>query len=213
MSSLAPIPPEQPTCEHCGAALVADQRYCLSCGQPVSPVRLAFLDVLQSERQLEPSVTTPVAIQPAGRAEDTVGPAWLRRYAPIFAVCSVLLLALVAGLLIGHWATQSKGSSTPSVLNVHVTGTGGLSAATTPSSSEAAKETKAAKTAAAKEEKSTPTEEKKEESEARAEEAKHAAPPPPVKASKTQLSKLDKSTGRKHEEELNKIGTAPIETP
>src|ERR1700722_17258456 len=46
--SLMPVPSEQSaaTCANCGAALVADQRYCLTCGQPCSPVRLAFLDVL-----------------------------------------------------------------------------------------------------------------------------------------------------------------------
>ena len=53
--SLAPVPSEQPrtaaSCANCSAPLAPDQRYCLACGQPVSPVRLAFLDVLQSERQ------------------------------------------------------------------------------------------------------------------------------------------------------------------
>ena len=50
--SLVPVPTEQDgaTCANCGAALVADQRYCLSCGHPTSPVRLAFLDVLQAEQ-------------------------------------------------------------------------------------------------------------------------------------------------------------------
>ena len=38
-----------PKCEHCGAALVPDQRYCLSCGQPVSPTRMSFLDALQTQ--------------------------------------------------------------------------------------------------------------------------------------------------------------------
>ncbi|MGD0455811.1 MAG: zinc-ribbon domain-containing protein, partial [Solirubrobacteraceae bacterium] len=47
-----PVPSGQSetTCEHCGAPLLADQRYCLACGQPCSPVRLAFLDVLQGEQ-------------------------------------------------------------------------------------------------------------------------------------------------------------------
>src|SRR5581483_1493233 len=38
-------------CANCGAPLAPDQRYCLACGQPASPVRLAFLDVLQGEYQ------------------------------------------------------------------------------------------------------------------------------------------------------------------
>ena len=53
--SLAPVPSEQPgrraSCANCSAPLAPDQRYCLACGQPVSPVRLAFLDVLQADAQ------------------------------------------------------------------------------------------------------------------------------------------------------------------
>src|SRR5271167_670595 len=97
-----PVPAEQAgaTCSNCGAALVADQRYCLSCGQPCSPVRLAFLDVLQSEHQpqigatqISPVAYAPVA-QPGGAPVDR-----LRRYSPLFAVLGVLLLAMIIGLL------------------------------------------------------------------------------------------------------------------
>jgi len=45
------------------------------------------------------------------------------------------------------------------------------------------------------------------------EEAKKVAPPPPVKVSSTTINKLEKSTGKQHQEELNKIGTAPIAVP
>ena len=48
MANLAPVPSENNACAHCGSPLVADQRYCLSCGQPASPVRLAFLGVLRA---------------------------------------------------------------------------------------------------------------------------------------------------------------------
>ena len=44
-----PVPAAAAACPNCGAALSPDQRYCLACGRPCSPVRLAFLDVLQSE--------------------------------------------------------------------------------------------------------------------------------------------------------------------
>ena len=61
---------------------------------------------------------TPPVIEPAS------GPyAWLRRYSGLFGLLSVLLLAIVAGLLVGHWVTQSKAPS-QQVLRVE-----GLSAA------------------------------------------------------------------------------------
>lgn len=76
MTSLAPVPSESSTCTNCSAPLVADQRYCLSCGQPCSPVRLAFLDVLQSERQPQLGAgaagSAPVAYTPY--VEAAVGP-------------------------------------------------------------------------------------------------------------------------------------------
>ncbi|HLH14961.1 MAG TPA: zinc ribbon domain-containing protein, partial [Solirubrobacteraceae bacterium] len=88
MSSLAPVPApsDSSTCANCGAPLAEDQRYCLSCGQPVSPVRLAFLDVLEGERQSSAAApaTLPVAYSPY--VEPVAGPAWLRRYAPLFGV-------------------------------------------------------------------------------------------------------------------------------
>ena len=53
-------------CANCGSSLVADQRYCLTCGQPCSPTRLAFLDVLQAESESRGQVTLaqPVAGYP-----------------------------------------------------------------------------------------------------------------------------------------------------
>jgi hypothetical protein len=91
MTSLAPVPSESQTCANCSAPLVDDQRYCLSCGQPVSPVRLAFLDVLETERQPQLGAgavgAMPVAYSPY--FDGAGGPPWLRRYAPLFAVLSV----------------------------------------------------------------------------------------------------------------------------
>ena len=68
--SLAPVPSDQPdaTCANCGAALVADQRYCLSCGQPVVAVRLAFLDVLAPAAPA-PTGSAPAAWAPPGTIE------------------------------------------------------------------------------------------------------------------------------------------------
>jgi hypothetical protein len=213
MSSLAPVPSESATCSNCGTPLVADQRYCLSCGQPCSPVRLAFLDVLSSEQPQVGAAPLAAPVAYAQYIEPAPGPAWLRRYAPLFAVVSVLLLAMIIGLLVGHWVTQSKAPSGPQVIKVEglsaAAGTvgGGTAATTTPSTS--------IKPAAAtsKTNASSSKEEKEEEVEAKAEEAKKVLAPKPQKVSSSTLSKIDTSTGRKHQEELNKIGTAPIAVP
>ncbi len=213
MSSLAPVPSDSQTCSNCGAGLVADQRYCLSCGQPCSPVRLAFLDVLSSDQQPQLGAAT-VSAAPVAYAqyiEPAPGPAWLRRYAPLLAVVSVLLLAMIVGLLVGHWVTQSKAPAGPQVIKVDglsaAAGTGAAAAATTPTTATTTP------AAAAKTNPSSSKEEKQEEAEAKAEEAKKVAAPAPVKVSSSTLTKIEKSTGRKHQEELNKIGTAPIAVP
>jgi hypothetical protein len=217
--SLAPVPSEQPqdaaSCANCGTPLAPDQRYCLACGQPVSPVRLAFLDVLEAERSPQlgagPAGRTPVAYAPY--AEPTAGPAWLRRYSPLLAVVSVLLLAMIVGLLVGHWVTQSKTpvASAPEVVKVEGNlggATGAAPASTTPTTST----TPAATTKSGT---STKSEEEKEKAEAKAEEKaeeKTPAKAPPAKTlNSTAVNKLEKTTGKTHEKELNKLTTAPIE--
>jgi hypothetical protein len=214
MANLAPVPSENNACAHCGSPLVADQRYCLSCGQPSSPVRLAFLDVLESERQPQAGpgavASMPVAYTPY--VEPTAGPAWLRRYAPLFGVLSVLLMALIVGLLVGHWVTQGKSSSSgPQVIKIEglpsvAATTTPVVGATTPSSTPASKGKSAT---------SAKSEEAKEEAEAKAEEKeeeKHPAKAPAAKAlNSSEATKLESSTGKKKEAELNKLTTAPVE--
>lgn len=213
MTSLAPVPSESSTCPNCSATLVADQRYCLSCGHPVSPVRLAFLDVLDSERQpqLPVGAVSAMPITYATAYEPATGPGWLRRYAPLFSVLSVLLLAMIVGLLVGHWVTQSKGSSAPSIIKVE--GLAGAPAAvaatTTPVGATATP------AAAGKSKSSVKSEEEQEKAEAKAEEKKEekepAKAPPAKKLEAAAVNKLERSTGKKHEAELNKLTTAPIE--
>jgi hypothetical protein len=221
--SLVPVPSEQPsaTCANCGAELVADQRYCLSCGQPVSPVRLAFLDVLgadQSQSQHQPgsALAAPPAWAPRGGAVE-VGPwayaqlppeqgagAWLRRYSGLLSLLSVLVLCLLVGLLVGHWVTQGRSTSSgPQVIKVEGLAAAPTAAATTtPSSSPAV----AGKANAAREE----AEEAKEA--AKETKAEKAPPPAPVKVAPSKLRKLSTTTGKKHEEEVNALGAQPIET-
>ncbi len=210
MTNLAPVPSESSNCANCSAPLVADQRYCLSCGQPCSPVRLAFLDVLETERQPQLGAgsvsATPVAYTPY--LEPAGGPAWLRRYSPLFGVLSVLLLAMIVGLLVGHWVTQSKAPAAPQVIKVEGLGGAALAAgtSTTPTTS--------ATSGAATSKSSTPakSEEEKEQAEAKAEETaeeKTPAKAPPAKA--LDPTKLEHTTGKTHEKELSKLTTAPIE--
>jgi hypothetical protein len=214
--SLAPVPSEQPasspSCANCSAPLAPDQRYCLACGQPVSPVRLAFLDVLQADAQPYAGAQTPVGVLPSGYApviEPTSGATWtLRRYSGLFGLLSVLLLAIVAGLLVGHWVTQS---GAPGRQVVRVEGLGALAAApavatsTTPASTAAHSSTVPAALS-----KATAKTEAHEVQEAKA--IEKAPPPKAVKVTPTKLKKLGSTTGKKHEEEVNSLGAQPIET-
>ncbi len=210
--SLVPVPAEQggATCANCGAALVADQRYCLSCGQPASPVRLAFLDALQGDRAAGAGAPT-IQVGPAGYAPLSEGRGangWLRRNSGLLALLAVLVLCLIAGLLIGHWAGQG-GTKVPAKQVVEVKGLSGLSAApaapaatTTPSSTKAPaeqKESAAAKAAAAK-------------AEAKLTKAEKAPPPKPVKVAPAKIKKLTNSSGKQHQEEIDALGAQPIET-
>lgn len=223
--SLAPVPAEGATCANCSAPLVADQRYCLACGHPCSPVRLAFLDVLQAENH-PPLAPGPYASAPVAYAslQDSAGAeGWLRRFSPLFAVLSVLLMAMIVGLLVGHWVTQSKAPG-PQVLKVEgltaaapiasaasATPTAGSSTQGAATGSSAASASGAGPVAAG----STPKSEAEEvATEAKAEKTQaakveHAKV---VKPNSTKLKKLSSTTGRKHEEEINALGAQPIET-
>ncbi len=150
----------------------------------------------------------PVAFTPY--IEPAAGPAWLRRYAPLFGALSVLLLAMIVGLLVGHWVTQSKAPTTAQVIKVE--GLGGLAASgssTTPTTATTPAATAGKSSSSAK------SEEEKEEAEAKAEEkAEEKTPakaPEAKKVSTSTLSKLNKTTGKSHEKELSKLSTAPIE--
>jgi hypothetical protein len=210
-------PPESEgaTCPNCGAAIVADQRYCLTCGQPCSPVRLAFLDVLQAES--EPRLPGTLAVSPAYlpplQDEGAIGR--LRRYSGLFGLIAVLLLCGLMGLLVGHWLTPSKGPST-SIVKIE----GGLPAAaatttvsptTTTTSTSSSPSSSATKAAASKSAPATEAQEVKEVKEA---ETAKAKPKAPVKTSSATLNKLSNTKGKAHQQEIDKLtaGDKPIET-
>ena len=209
------VPPERDvaTCANCGAELVADQRYCLSCGQAVSPVRLAFLDVLGEDARGNAPATpgtievAPIAYVPAD--QHGLG-GWLRRNGGLLGLLAVLLLCLIAGLLVGHWVTQNNKTPVagPSTVKIEGLGASAVAPASTTTPAAATHAKSKASSAASR----VKREEQEEEKEA-AEEAKAAKPPPaPVKVSPSKLQKLSSSHGKKHAEEINALGDTPIET-
>jgi hypothetical protein len=211
--SLVPVPSEHAaaTCANCGAALVADQRYCLSCGHPASPVRLAFLDAMQGGpsggvQTIEPS---SMGFIPAGESRGANG--WLRRNSGLLGLLAVLVLCLIAGLLVGHWASQG-GTKVPAKQVVEVKGLSGLAAAPAAASTTAASKTESS--SAAVESSKTSAKEAAELAKERAKETKaeKAPPPKPVKVAPAKIKKLSTSSGKQHQEEINALGAQPIET-
>jgi hypothetical protein len=195
-------------CPSCGAAVLADQRYCLTCGQPCSPVRLPFLDILQAESDARAQTTVlpaPAGCLPALEPDGAIG--WLRRYSGLLALVGVLLLTGLIGLLIGHW-TKSPAPSGPQIVKIEGTGlpvaaAGSTATATTPNSSTSSSASKQA-----------PVGEAQEKKEVKETEASTVKAPPPAKTNSASLKKLSTSTGKAHQKEIESLtaGGKPIET-
>ena len=210
--SLVPVPSEQggATCAGCGAALVAGQRYCLSCGEPASPVRLAFLDALQGQPGAPAAGAPTIEMSPAGYIP--VGDArgangWLRRNSGLLGLLAVLVLCLIAGLLVGHWVSQ--GNETPAKQVVEVKGLSGLAAA--PAAATTAP-TSTTSTTPAQSKSNAKAEAEEAKAEAKETKAEKAPPPKPVKVAPAKIKKLTNSSGKQHQEEINSLGAQPIET-
>jgi hypothetical protein len=211
------------TCASCGAPLAPDQRYCLACGQPASPVRLAFLDVLQGEYQPAahgvgiPGGPPPAAAYYAQPPEPDGLLGSLRRYSGLLALTGVLLASLLIGLLVGHWITGGNGTAAAGKQVIEVKGLSGLAAAapaptTTGNSGSAAGEGSAG--SGSKNQHSAKQEAKEEAKEAKEVSAAKAPPPVKKKTNPSSLAKLDKTTGKQHVKEVNEQfkGNEPIET-
>jgi hypothetical protein len=216
------VPAEQPatSCANCGAALVADQRYCLSCGKPASPVRLAFLDVLQSEGagaaapppawavspaiEMGPSGLLPIPPQPGLNG-------WLRRNSGLLGLLGVLLMCLFIGLLVGHWASQ-KGTPAQQVYKIE--GLGALAAGGTAGTASAGTSTGATSTtsstkSASKSSGSTAAKEAEEGEKETA--AEKVVPKKVVAITPSKVKKLSTTHGKQHQKEINELGDEPIE--
>ncbi|MFL5843687.1 MAG: hypothetical protein ACJ762_03270 [Solirubrobacteraceae bacterium] len=77
-------------CPTCGAAMAADQRYCLACGRRRAEARLDYLEILRASPAVAAGPATAVAADARQRANVT-----------LIASIGCLLLAMGVGVLIG----------------------------------------------------------------------------------------------------------------
>jgi hypothetical protein len=114
-------------CPACGAPLAGDQRYCLHCGARRPEARLEFLDVLDADVRARAVVPAALAPPPSGLN------ARLQANAGLLALAALLLLTLLVGLLLGHWATGCSGTpgvaATPAPQVIRVEGAAAPAAA------------------------------------------------------------------------------------
>jgi hypothetical protein len=146
-------------CAACGAALAADQRYCVECGQRRGPARLSFRELLAQRGAAAPS-------PPAARRKQRMSV-----NATLLAVIGVLLLALGVGVLIGRSSKSTNTAKTPSVQVVTVgagvaagtaaAASGTTSGSTTSTTSAASGSSSSSKAAAASTSSTTATPSKK----------------------------------------------------
>ena len=129
-------------CPACGAPLAGDQRYCLHCGARRPEARLEFLDVLDADvraRQAVPAApgyAQAVATPPPGGLNGR-----LQANAGLLALAALLLLMLLVGLLLGHWATDRQSTpagaaAAPAPQVIKVEGTAAAPTATTPATTD-----------------------------------------------------------------------------
>lgn len=123
----APIPPSAvqsgDQCPSCGAALAADQRYCLECGQRRGDPRLPFMDavvLMDAVRQPQQPPPPPPKKKRAGISPN----------AALIAGVGTLLLALGIGVLIGRSGPQEVAQTAAPAQIIKVGGGSGETEAT-----------------------------------------------------------------------------------
>jgi hypothetical protein len=117
-------------CPDCGAPLAGDQRYCLHCGARRPEARLEFLDVLDADVRVRGGGGGGVVLPPAGGFGSSPPPppglnGRIQANAGVLALGALLLLMLLIGLLVGHWATGDKSApaaATPAPQVIRVEG-------------------------------------------------------------------------------------------
>ena len=104
-------------CGECGAPLADDQRYCLTCGARRTGPRVAYRELLKSER-------------PA--PEPAVAPSGERDWTPLLAVGVLggLAIVLIVGVLIGKSSFGDGKGGSPQVIRVAPQGAGGTATPT-----------------------------------------------------------------------------------
>jgi len=167
------------TCAGCAAPMSGDQRYCLSCG---TRRRDAPEPVVRRDPMAAPVVA-------AGRPQVN---GVLRDNAPLGALVGLLLLALLIGILLGHWAGAPAAATAqpPQVISV---GGGGAVPTTTPAAADAAAPKAATKSPSGRAAKKAPSTKK------------DASVKVPPKTAPKVLKNLDRLSGKEYQKQIDKL--------
>jgi len=105
-------------CPGCGAALAADQRYCLNCGQRRGDPRLPFMDAVTF---MESSKKPPTAAAEAAPPAPPDRRPFMSANASLVAGVATLILAIGVGVLIGRSGdsgSSTAGNAAPQIIRV-----------------------------------------------------------------------------------------------
>lgn len=115
-------------CPNCGSSLLADQRYCLQCGQRRGDPRLPFMDAvvfMDAARHPQPAE----AVTAAGATPQPDRRPFMSANASLVAGVATLVLAIGVGVLIGR--SGGSGSTTAAAPQIIRVGGGGTESAST----------------------------------------------------------------------------------